>query len=81
MEKAYQISDITFENEFIIFKVNDQLVRLKLADISSKLASATNAERYDYKISPSGYGIHWRLLDEDLSINGLLSKFKNQTTI
>jgi hypothetical protein len=29
-------------------------------------------ERNEFKISPSGYGIHWSLLDEDLSINGLL---------
>ena len=25
-----------------------------------------------FEISPSGYGIHWPLLDEDLSIDGLL---------
>jgi len=24
------------------------------------------------EISPSGYGIHWPLLDEDLSVDGLL---------
>nr|WP_253276482.1 DUF2442 domain-containing protein [Synechococcus sp. PCC 6312] len=25
-----------------------------------------------YQVSPAGYGIHWPLIDEDLSINGLL---------
>jgi hypothetical protein len=25
-----------------------------------------------YEISPSGYGIRWPLIDEDLSIDGLL---------
>ncbi|MDP2982675.1 MAG: DUF2442 domain-containing protein [Candidatus Latescibacter sp.] len=25
-----------------------------------------------YKIQPSGYGIHWPLIDEDIAIDGLL---------
>jgi hypothetical protein len=28
--------------------------------------------RAAYEVSPSGYGIHWPLVDEDLSIDGLL---------
>jgi len=73
MEKAYNITDIRFENDYLILKVDNQLIKLKLADISEKLVKATDLERKDFKISPSGYGIHWRLLDEDLSINGLLN--------
>jgi hypothetical protein len=74
MEKAYNINRISFENEFIILIIENQVVKLKLSDISQKLANATKTEREDFKISPSGYGIHWRLLDEDLSINGLLNR-------
>lgn len=77
MEKAYNITDIRFENDYLILKVDNHLIKLKLADISDKLAKATDQERKDYKISPSGYGIHWRLLDEDLSINGLLKTDKS----
>jgi hypothetical protein len=36
------------------------------------LANASETERKKYEISPSGYGIHWPLIDEDLSIDGLL---------
>jgi len=39
---------------------------------SKKLASATNQERMNAELSPGGYGIHWPLIDEDLSVNGLL---------
>jgi len=74
MEKAYNIKQISFENDFIILIVDNQAVRLKLSDVSQKLANASITEREDFKISPSGYGIHWRLLDEDLSINGLLNR-------
>jgi hypothetical protein len=29
-------------------------------------------ERNNFEVSPSGYGIHWPLIDEDLSIDGLI---------
>jgi len=74
MEKAYNIKQVSFESDFIILMVDNQVIKLKLSDVSQKLAKATQTEREDFKISPSGYGIHWRLLDEDLSINGLLSQ-------
>lgn len=79
MEKAYNITDIRFENDYLILNVDNQLLKLKLSDISEKLVKATDLEKKDFKISPSGYGIHWRLLDEDLSINGLL-KWTNKNT-
>jgi hypothetical protein len=36
------------------------------------LAQASDAELKHFEISPSGYGIHWPLIDEDISIDGLL---------
>ena len=79
MERAYNITEIRFENDYLIIQVDNQLIKLKLADISEKLVKATDQERIDFKISPSGYGIHWRLIDEDLSINGLLKKTNKNT--
>jgi len=78
MEKAYNIKRINFENDYLIIDIDDQLFKLKLSDISTKLAKATDQEKNDYKVSPSGYGIHWQLLDEDLSINGILRVAKSQ---
>jgi len=78
MAKAFNISDVRFENENLVITIDNQLITLELTDISEKLATATDQERRDFKISPSGYGIHWRLLDEDLSINGLLKQFEYQ---
>ncbi len=76
MEKAYNITSIQFESDYMILTIDNQNIRLKLADISERLQNATEKERNDYKISPSGYGIHWKTLDEDLSINGLLKSSK-----
>lgn len=80
MEKAYKITDISFENDYLTLKVDNQFLKFKLAEISEKLVNATDVERKDFKISPSGYGIHWRLLDEDLSINGMLKSIKKSGT-
>jgi hypothetical protein len=46
--------------------------RFKVGEISPVLQKASQQERNTFEISPSGYGIHWPLLDEDLSIDGLL---------
>jgi hypothetical protein len=39
---------------------------------SPTLARANGFERSRAELSPSGYGIHWPLLDEDLAIGPLL---------
>lgn len=38
---------------------------------SEKLAQASAEDRAIFRLSPSGYGIHWPLLDEDLAIGPL----------
>ena len=38
-----------------------------------KLQNASQAERENYELSPTGEGIHWWDLDLNLSINGLLA--------
>jgi hypothetical protein len=78
MEKAFNISQILFDKEYLVIKVNEQEYRFQINTISEKLAKAGDKERNDYVISPSGYGIHWPALDEDLSINGLLTLLQNR---
>jgi len=56
----------------MIINIEGKEYTFKLADISEKLANASSIERNKYEISPSAYGIHWPLIDEDLSIDGLL---------
>jgi len=72
MDKIYNISDIQFDNDYLIIKVDNSILKVRISDASNKLANASDFDRNDYKVSPSGYGIHWNRLDEDLSINGLL---------
>jgi hypothetical protein len=39
---------------------------------SERLARASPIERSRAELSPSGYGIHWPLIDEDLAVGPLL---------
>jgi hypothetical protein len=73
MDKFYNISDVKFEKDYMFIKVDSVLYKIEICEASDKLAKANDQIRNDYKISPSGYGIHWKQLDEDLSINGLIS--------
>ncbi len=46
--------------------------KFRIKEISSFLETASQNERSSYEISPSGYGVHWPLIDEDISIDALL---------
>lgn len=72
MDKLHEISYITFEKNVMVIKIDGKEHRFDLNEISTRLLNATQQEREIYQISPSGYGIHWHLIDEDLSIDGLL---------
>jgi hypothetical protein len=48
------------------------LVAIRWEDCSPRLAQASPLERSRAELSPSGYGIHWPLLDEDLAVGPLL---------
>jgi len=56
----------------MILRVDSKDYRIDLALVSKKLLRARKAERETYRVSPSGYGVHWPLLDEDLSVDGLV---------
>lgn len=68
----HTIEDISFDKETMSLKIDGKLIKVTLDKISSKLKAANDFQRQFFKVSPSGYGIHWPLLDEDLSVNAIL---------
>ena len=72
MKKYHDVKDITFTDTLMIITINGEEYKFNLSDVSQRLASASETERNNYNVSPSGYGIHWPSIDEDLSIDGLL---------
>lgn len=51
---------------------NGATISIPWEKCSERLAHASAAERGRAILSPSGYGIHWPLIDEDLAVGPLL---------
>ena len=72
IDMIHKIDSVRFSEDNMLLNVDKKEYTFSLKEISSILFCASDAERLNFKISPSGYGIHWPLLNEDLSIDGLL---------
>ena len=72
MKKYHEVKDISFTEEIMKLTIDGKKYEFDLNKISSRLKSTSQSDRQNYEISPSGYGIHWPTIDEDLSIDGLL---------
>jgi hypothetical protein len=70
--KPITAKGIETTTEALIIHLHDRLVRVPWDKCSPRLAAATTEQRCKAELSPGGYGIHWPLLDEDLSIGGLV---------
>ncbi len=72
MKKYHDISRLKFEDGFLVITIDGEPKKFPLKIISPALEKASEEERNNFEISSSGYGIHWPLLDEDISIDRLL---------
>jgi len=72
MTKAHEVRDARIDGMILMVVVDGSQCRFDLGKVSKRLARATQAQRDRFELSPSGYGIHWPEIDEDLSIDGLL---------
>lgn len=70
--KSLQVKEVNFKGNEMYLLTDEKKYVFDLNIISKKLLNASDIERMLYKISPSGYGIHWPLIDEDLSIQALI---------
>jgi hypothetical protein len=74
LAQSNTIQSVSFSEEKLLITVNEIDYSFNLKDISLKLHNATIEEKEHFEISPANYGIHWPLIDEDLSIKGLINK-------
>jgi hypothetical protein len=72
MDKAHDIQHVSFSGTILQLRVDGKDYRIDVSDKSDRLRNATPKQRENFEISPSGYGIHWPDVDEDLSIDGLI---------
>ena len=72
MNKAHNVQSISFTGEIMRLRVDGRDYDIDIGKKLNRLARATPEQRANFEISPSGYGIHWPDVDEDLSIDGLI---------
>ena len=72
MNKIHEIDSIRTDEAYLYLTVDGQSYRIQWADCSPRLLRATSDQRKRFEVSPSGYGIHWPEIDEDLAITPLL---------
>jgi hypothetical protein len=69
---VHEIGSLSFDGDQMRIRIDGQDHVFALKDLSPRLLAASQNERETFEVSPSGYGIHWPMVDEDLSIDGLL---------
>ena len=72
MKKYHEVQSVEVKNGMLNMIVDGVPISKELKDVSLVLAKATTFEQSEFELSPSGYGIHWPIIDEDISIDGLL---------
>ena len=72
MKKYHNVANIRFDKHYLLLKVDGRNYRIDLRQHSKKLPFAEERTKMNFEVSPSGYGIHWPELDEDLSIDGMV---------
>lgn len=72
MKKHHQIEDVRIEKGILSLVIDGICIERSLKSVSGLLERAKEEEQNEFDISPSGYGIYWPLIDEDISIDGLL---------
>ena len=73
MSKIYDVKNVQITQEEISFELSDREIRIPLDRTGSAILPHTKPEYLQiYDIDDDGIGIHWPVVDEDLSIEGLL---------
>jgi len=72
MKPYHDIKNVHFSDEYLVLTIDGEEKRIRIKDISNVLDRASEKEKNTFEISPSGYGIHWPLIDEDIAVDGLL---------
>jgi len=72
MKKFHEVGRIKFAGGKMLLEIDGRTEEYELTSVSPALAAASELERMTLEVSPSGYGIHWPLLDEDISVDSLL---------
>lgn len=72
MKKHHEVTRIKLVSRCLHMTVDGKQYTIDLAAVSPRLAAAGSDDLKRFEVSPSGYGIHWPTVDEDLSVDGMI---------
>jgi hypothetical protein len=79
MEKVHIVKETKTDEKYLYLPVDNSAYRIRWVDCSARLAEASDNQRKRFEVSPSGYGIHWPEIDEDLAITPLMQIAEKRT--
>lgn len=65
---------VNIKGKYLELEKAGKTYSFEIKKLSKRLAKATEEQLSDFVVSPSGYGIHWDKIDEDISIPSLLNE-------
>lgn len=74
MKPHHIVRNVSVLHGKLMLEVDGRTHSFDLREVSNRLASANEDELSTFEVSPAGYGIHWPMLDEDISIDALLGR-------
>jgi len=81
MKKFHEVQGLKADEIYLYLTVDGQSYRIRWTDCSPRLAQAMHKQRLVVEVSPSGYGLHWPLIDEDLAVTPLLQRAKQAADV
>jgi len=73
------IKSVGFGDEKLYIELNSSRVLSVPYTYTQRLKKATPDELKDYKLIANGVGIHFPKIDEDISVEGIIRDFGNET--
>lgn len=82
MDRVYDVKNLKITEKTISFDLLNEPIIVPLSKTGSSVLPKANPKHLQiYELDHNGLGIHWPLLDEDLSIEGLLRSAGRQDLI
>jgi len=73
------IQSVGFGNDKMYIELNNNRVLTVPYSYTKKLANASLDDLKDYRLIGKGMGIHFQKIDEDISLDGILRDFGDET--